>query len=212
MLVSPTTFSATAFEMAASAVLAQPKFQDGLVQQACSILMVASVLYVSFHLGSISERLGQLQDNLQAGSEQADSISARCARIERRLMSHEFSPYECQRQIKGATQSWDFSLDPECGPRKVFQEIGKYSRNFVSRTGQPVSSTQLSLIINMALQTCGSGPSAPAIISLQHFLYANWHLQLPGQPQNGYDGLANLSNSQGNLTQEQLVDFYSFRV
>ena len=212
MLVSPTTFSATAFEMAASAVLAQPKFQDGLVQQACSILMVASVLYVSFHLGSISERLGQLQDNLQAGSKQADSISARCARIERRLMSHQFTPYECQRQVQAAIQSWDFALDPAGGPQKVFQEVGKYSRNFVARTGQPVSATQLSLIINLAVQTCGSGPLAPATLALQHYLSANWHLQLPGQPQNGYDGLATLSNSQDNLTQEQLVEFYAFRV
>ena len=190
-----------------SAVLAAiSQVQDGLL----SIITVACLLFVSWHMSNISAQVGKVAENGEGSSRETRRLSRSVAQCEVRLMGLEFSPYECQRQVSGHLQKWDFAQNMDFAHTKAFDELSKYARSFQKRTQTPATSTMLSLIINMAIQTSRLDPGGR---NIQHFktnLLNRWHIELPGQPQQGYDDTASITQAAAAMPEAQLADFFGF--
>ena len=151
-------------------------------QQAAVLLLSLSGLYMVF-------KLHELTATVQKQSEWlwhlVDGLYKKSDTMERRLMQLAFSPFECARQIQNALSEWEVSRDSYYGSRQCFQQVGKYARNFMHRTGEACTSDHLSAIINFAISNVDLPQDTLRMLYDQ--LHQGWQTELHGQPYQGYN-------------------------
>ena len=171
-------FLATA-AMVVSVLLALDEIR---AQKAAVLLLSLSGLYMVFKLHELTEAVQTQSEWLWDFN---DGLYQKSDSMERRIMQLAFSPYECARQIQNGVSEWDVSVDPYFGSRQCFQYCGRYARNFMQRTGHPVTSDHLSALINFAISNVER--IQDDITMLKDQLRAGWHVELHGQPPQGYN-------------------------
>ena len=151
-------------------------------QKAAMLLLSFSGLYLVFKVHELQKAFDQ---NADWCWHFMDGLFKKSDSMDLRLMGLEFSAYECARQMQGAIQHWDRERDAYYASRQCFQYCGRYARNFLQRTGQPVTSDQLSAMINYAIGT--SGRNEQDLRFLRDQLIVHWSSELHGLPDLGYD-------------------------
>ena len=197
--VSQLCLASAAFSV--SLLLSLDKVQ---AQLGVSVLLFLAATY---GLLIIQEIQSHLRSHTNMFLEIMADILTKSGNIERRLMGLEFSPFECCRQITAAIDGWDQNRDPEYASRQVFQELGRYSRNFLQRTQQRPSAEHLSAMVNFSIGN--STRDAATLQTLTGQVTAGWASQLHGLAQGSYDASMTVAQAVQHGTTETQVEFYA---